>query len=470
MQNISHLGIFLAFPYAEANTFYREGIIRHQFFVLRALLTKYKDLQLEIWSVDINAEYFEKMFLDYLGEFQTRMEFRNIPLFLKTSNNEANDENSFKLSWRKRLIGKIKQYPIGQYLRKYKKWLSSNSFFSKKITEFRYNYTSPEQRFIVDYINRHHRCDVMYFTYNWGLGTYLNMPKVLVVHDLHTITHAQLFANEIGYKQLEIDNAMLLQNIRNFVANSTELIVLCEYVKKSQLSHLLPEIADNKVNVIYTPITVSESKQILDKVALMQKYKLPLDLVYIFYPTQIRAQKNLSVVVKALHHLHQQYGIKLSLVNTGEPKQYPPFAKLLKTLNLSSYFIQLSSISDQDLYAFYSHALAGVAPSYTEGNFPLQAMEALAMHTPVALAKMPIILDRLQTLNNYYAKQTLDEFFFASDDAEQLAQIFLHIKQIGKSAAFAKQQSLLDELQKYTWEQAAESYYNVLQKSRQSQV
>lgn len=85
------------------------------------------------------------------------------------------------------------------------------------------------------------------------------------------------------------------------------------------------------------------------------------------------------------------------------------------------------------------------------------------MHTPVALANVPIILDRLQMLDNY-DQNSLAEFFFDPDDAEKLAHIFLQIHQNGKQIAFAKQQNLLSELQKYTWDMAANNYYQVFQK------
>lgn len=463
MKNITRLGIYLAFPYAESHTFYREGIIRHQFFVLHALLKQYKDLNLEIWSVDINAAYFKQIFLEHLGQFQDRLEFCSVPLFYGNGSRNSSQALNFKMSWKKSMIAKIKRHPIGKLLRIYKKWLYSTAFFANKISTYKYNYDSPEQRFIVDYINQYHRCDLMYFTYNWGLGACLNMPKILVVHDLHTITYAQLFEDEVGKKQLEIDNAFLLENIRRFLANRSELIVLCEYVKKTQLCQLLPEISKDKINTIYTPIMVSEHINSIDKASLFKKYHLKPNLTYVFYPTQVRAQKNLSVVVKALHLLRTKHGLCLYLVSTGNPKHYPPLNKIIKQLKFSSYFIQLPSISDQDLYGFYAHSLCGVAPSYTEGNFPLQAMEALAMHTPVALANVQIILDRLQMLDNY-DQNSLAEFFFDPDDAEKLAHIFLQIHQNGKQIAFAKQQNLLSELQKYTWDMAANNYYQVFQK------
>lgn len=472
-QSVKCLGIYLAFPYAENASFHREGIIRHQFFVLRALLQNYPTLRLEIWSVDINAENFRLMFLEQLGDFQERLDFRNVPLFAHKPHNQNSDsQNSdsqnpelqqVRMSWKQRLISKIKRYPIGQYLRRYKKWLTSNPWFSKIINAYKYNYDNDYQRFIVKYINTYHNCDLMYFTYNWGLGARLNMPKVLVIHDLHTITHAELFAMEIGEEQLKKDNAMLLQNIQNFLANKTELIVLCDYVKNTQLCKFLPNIDVSKVHTIYTPITAPTKAQTMDKAELLQKYNLKPDLNYIFYPTQIRAQKNLAVVVRALDILRRKYGLTLYLVNTGEPRQYPPFAKLLSQLDFSHYFIRLSTLTDTDLYAFYRHAFCGVAPSYTEGNFPLQAMEALAMQTPVALAKVGVTLDRLQKLS--VDLQELQQFFFEPDDAETLAEILHNIWKIGKTEAFAKQQILLNELQKYTWDEASAKYYQVLQQT-----
>lgn len=448
------IGIWLAMHYPVSLAIYREGVVRHLFFVIEHLLQHYGFLRIELWCMDINAGVFKTLLEQYLPFYLDRISVREVSLRGKHP------------SFFQKLMAKVKS-ELSPYLwniwRSYKTRIYRVPLIRKKILSYKYNYGKPEQQFVVQYISQHAKADIFYFTFSWGLGAQLPQPKILVVHDLHTITHQHLFEKETHPEVTAKDNEMLLHNITAFLKNNTHIITLTNFIREKQLFYLLPEANKNNTSSIYTPIVWRKPESVIDKKALFRKFGLSLNIQYIFYPTQIRAQKNMAAIVRALHHLRIKEKIRLYIFSTGNQRQVPDLHLLIKQLKMRPYYIELGSLTDDELYAFHAHALMGAAPSYTEGNFPLQAMESLAMQTPIALADTEIVRDRCAILDNF-SFADMEKYMFQPDDYKELARIILYIMQHGKAHAFKEQQPLLSALSAYNWKDAATAYYECMRR------
>ncbi len=158
------------------------------------------------------------------------------------------------------------------------------------------------------------------------------------------------------------------------------------YLPKSRL-----EIDKDKIKVFYLP-----NLNILSK-AHSKNFALPNDLKkngYLFYPTQIRPNKNIPFLFKIFDQLIQR-GHDLKLVLTGSPRFNQKAFKVFQLLPSKDRIVFKEGISDNILRTLYKNAALLCFTSLAEGNFPPQIQEALVYDTPIVAPNLGFITERI---------------------------------------------------------------------------
>ncbi len=114
---------------------------------------------------------------------------------------------------------------------------------------------------------------------------------------------------------------------------------------------------------------------------IVKKYNIPER--YIFYPSQLLYVKNHVRLIKALHLIKQNHGIKIPLVLAGHHEEnYEEILTLVKRSGMSDQVMCLGFVSDKEIVALYKKSLALVYASLC-GPTNLPPLEAMILGTPV---------------------------------------------------------------------------------------
>ena len=329
----------------------------------------------------------------------------------------------------------------------------------KKLEIF-HNHTKDEkeQDTLAKLANRYSQADcflISIVTQENGLG--INRPKVVIMHDLATLEFYDYFIaqnpniiNWIKYGK---------HCVEEYGKQGTFFCGISEYVIKYQLLKFIKTVPEENTDYIYHASMVPEniSDKILDRNAVLEKYNITKK--YIFYPTQIRPYKNVITLLKAIKIL-QSKGIYLQLVLTADSnlKEDNKAYVYANENNLLNDIIFSGSVSEINLYSLYQYAEIMVSPSLFEGGFPLQALEALFMNTPVLMARIPVTLERLR--HEGIDPENCGLKLFEPEDEHDLANKMIDIL-INKKIILQEQQKVGDKLLSYTWDDVSKQYYKI---------
>lgn len=464
------IGVWLDFY--KTSSIKREGISRFAFYLVDNLL-KYHNCAIEFWFFPSNRIEIEDFFSPLTKKYPGRIEFKStkfksrykallytfstiIKLLFTSQVIEWKAPYGLYLSYLSenpnvflRLFDeRIVKYPIALLSRIF----YSISYFIKKTFRIKpsifvddlaveVNRTSEAEIFIIPVIG-----------HKLSLG--LKKQQLLVLHDLASMEFEDLF-RKAGYLIKEIN-----YNIRNYIdlliKQNSMFITHSLHVKENQIIKNFPCISSN-INAFFMPIMDSSisSTDLLNRKQLNEKFGV--DFQYIFYPSQIRPYKNLTVLLKAFKIILKKiHGIKLVLTNSNSLLKEDEL--FIKEQKLESHLIFTKSVDDLVLYSLYKHAEITVIPSLFEGNFPLQAMESLYMNTPVLLSKIPAALERIS-----YHKCSFFDYLFDPANAQDLANKILLILK-NKEKNMLAQEELRSKLLHISWKDFAENYFNFINK------
>jgi len=176
---------------------------------------------------------------------------------------------------------------------------------------------------------------------------------------------------------------------------------------------------------------------------------------YLLYVGTERPRKNLSTLLSAFALVkNESSGYRdLKLVKVGTPGRVDEFRRAtqaeVKRLGLEGDVIFVESVSDGDLAAYYSSAVALVVPSLYEG-FGLPLIEAMACGCPV-------IASRCSSLPEVAGDAAL---FFAPRDSEKLARLIRRVvAELDLRADLVKKG--FERVQLFSWERAAQQTLQV---------
>jgi glycosyltransferase involved in cell wall biosynthesis len=155
-------------------------------------------------------------------------------------------------------------------------------------------------------------------------------------------------------------------------------------------------VPPEKIRIFPLPRLNESSRRIeIDESPLLLKITKDLrGRRFIFYPTQNRPNKNLSLLVRVFAALLAE-GRDLALVLTGSIAGLGVVGELFEQDDLRELILSASGATDAELRWLYENCACLCLTSGLEGNFPPQINEALHYGAPVVATRLPMITEML---------------------------------------------------------------------------
>lgn len=309
--------------------------------------------------------------------------------------------------------------------------------------------------------NRYSQADCMVIpivTLKSGLD--LDFPRLVILLDLVTLEYYDYFIGIDPNLIYWIDDGR--KCAEEYGRQGIFFCGISNYVIIKQLLKYINTVRKENTGYIYLAAMIPDgiSKKLLSRRTIQNKYKI--EGRYIFYPTQIRPYKNIITLLKAVQLLRLN-NIDIKVVLTAEYgfKYDPKACEYSDNNGLWNRIIFCKSVPELDLYSLYAHAEAITVTSLFEGGFPLQALEALMMDTPVIMAKIPVTLERLA--HEGLAQESCGLLLYSPEDENGLAEgIRAILRDRGK--VVQNQERAKRKLLSYTWDDVSREYYERLSK------
>lgn len=199
-------------------------------------------------------------------------------------------------------------------------------------------------------------------------------PRVINIYDLFPITHSRMFSDDI---------VRTLQNVIDNIDKSSDWVICnSQYVKQDIRDKL--GIPTERIFVI--PLAAGSGIQLIDDKdylnAVLTKYGLS-EKGYFLGVSALQPRKNLVRLIRSFRKLLSMYeGVRLALVGAKGWKYEEVFSEIEKDQSLRKKIVFTGQVSDLELSALYTGAIAFVYPSLLEG-FGLPPLEAMKCGVPV---------------------------------------------------------------------------------------
>lgn len=400
------IGVWATFPYSIPNL-NREGISRFMAFMIPEISKKY-NLNVEVWCYSFNEEELRKIFASVADE----------KLVIVTEKNWIK-----KFSPRNDIIDAVGN------INESNDNLNAAAYYCSNA-----NIMLPM---------------IIYLDSVIGTGKRIFVPA----HDMAVADHYEEFiAKDPNFKFRHKD---ITSRAENLARNGAVFFSNCDTVRKNQVLRYIRNLKDENTTTVYLPVNIPEGieKNIISENDIRKKFNI--NGRYLFYPTQVRPYKNISLLVKAFSRLVDEYK-DLTLVLTGNTNDVPEVAELIKEKGINSRIKSLGSVSEYELYSIYKYAAAVPVPSLFEGGFPWQACEALFMNVPLAVSNIDVVQERIESLG--FTAESCGLCLFDPFDDEELSQKLADIIDY-REKTLSAQADFAQKLLSYSWSDAADKYY-----------
>ncbi len=407
------IGIWFGFPYEVSLR--REGITRFALYMLSALMERYS-VNCEIWAYSFNEAEIRAGFEPLLTDpnVQNRVHLITEKNFHKTLN--------------------IPSYQL-------------DSLLTINAQDDNLAWVAREYSEATCFLTA-----IVYLDNLIGAGKRLFVP----VHDLGIHEHYDDFISaDPFYKARFVD---IRSRAENLARSGAFMFSNSEFVRREHVLKHVSSIQEDRTSVIYLPVNIPKdiTKRLLSEKEVREKFDLKKS--YIFYPTQVRPYKNISVLVEALSILRKEKDIDVNLVLTGRPSDVPEVASLIQKHNLEKEVISLSAVTESELYSLYRYAAVAAVPTLLEGGFPWQACEALFMDTPLVVSDIPVVRERIEFCG--MAPEDSGLTLFNPENPLECASAIEKLIS-DKVRALQSQRAFRDTFLSYSWYDAAERYYEL---------
>ena len=228
--------------------------------------------------------------------------------------------------------------------------------------------------------------------------------SIVTIHDMIFLQHPEFYK--------PIDRRIYFNKVKFAVNNADHIVAISEQTKTDILNTF--KISEDRISVIYQSCNEvfydKRTTQELEQVK--QTWQLPKD--YILYVGALNENKNVKVILEAMHKLEGKLDIPLVIVGKGEAYKKVLLEYAQKN-NLTNRVIFSSDIADPtplELSSFYQLASVFVFPSFYEG-FGIPILEARFSGTPV-------IASNSSCLEEAGGDKSL---YFNPTNAEELAEL-----------------------------------------------
>lgn len=311
---------------------------------------------------------------------------------------------------------------------KYYKNLQVPKNFEKVLVHSRH-YSFSEQ-FELLKVLRKENPDLTHFLH-FNVPFFYNKPYVVTIHDLlmhtgigkeaSTLPGWKYVIKRLGYRII-FDHA---------VHNSKYIISPSQFVKKQIVKTY--GVLEQQISVMYEGVSL-ESTQSIHK---------PEN--YFLYVGNAYPHKNIKTLLRAIELLNEN-SKKICKVILVTPRDV--FTKRLKSqiaeMGVSKFVELKSGVDDTQLKDLYSHALAFVYPSFSEG-FGLPGLEAMHCKTRVVASSIEVFHEIYKTHVEYFDPSSSEELTFALQKiVDEKTEV--RSKKLANAYQFAKT---------YSWEKMA---------------
>jgi glycosyltransferase involved in cell wall biosynthesis len=180
------------------------------------------------------------------------------------------------------------------------------------------------------------------------------------------------------------------------------------------------------------------------------------DISYLFFPSQIRPNKNYLNLIRAYEIVLRKRYRHTKLVVTADFHADPEIFNYIRQRRLQYEIIPAYDLPSQVLAAFYHRAALVVNPTFYEGGFPFTFSEGMSVGTPSVMSRIPqteeVItgdLAKVMLFDPLSPEDMADRIVFGLDNKEQLLQL---------------QTPLYETLKQRTWQHVARDHIDVFAK------
>ena len=244
--------------------------------------------------------------------------------------------------------------------------------------------------------------DLIHFTSPFELdmgipNAVLPVPKIVTLHDLMSITHADILLTG-KYKLLK----PVFRYMAKMLKHADMLICVSRHTQEEMKRLLAPQIPNSALvlqgaGAQFVPAEPEETARVIRKYCLPQRFMLFLG--------GLSATKNLPALLKALSICPELP--KLAIAGAARQQDIEAMRRQFP----NSDALWLGKIPEEDIVPLYSAALLYVMPSLAEG-FGLPLAEAMACGTPPACSNRPPLTEVVQDA----------AFLFDPENPENIAQ------------------------------------------------
>lgn len=310
-----------------------------------------------------------------------------------------------------------------------------------KTHELKFLYFQPEKHFNLfgkqTYINsakikRLHsifspQCDLWHMTHqDSSFKPPTDSQVILTIHDLNFL-----------FKQHK-NHDRLLKKLQQKINRASIVTFISNYTKETCFQHL--DFSQKKTEVIYNGISLNYRKWNNDYPRKKQFKK------FLFSIGIISAKKNFSSLIPFMAKLSDYELVIAGRKNTSEGQE---LENLIRKYNLENRVHLIGNVSEDEKIWYYEHCEAFIFPSTQEG-FGMPVIEAMTFGKPVFVTNSTS-LPEVAGPHGYY---------FENFEPSEMEKVFENgMDDYAKNSA--KKKLIIDWTKKFSWEDAAQSYFKV---------
>ena len=286
----------------------------------------------------------------------------------------------------------------------------------------------------------------------------LDRPRVVCLHDLYTSEFAALFENSGRNRRLRFHGQRAARAAGALARSGTVFVSNSDHIRRTHALGLIKGLEERQTAVVLLPGPVPRGigAQLPARESVFNQFRITAP--YLFYATHVRPYKNVLTLLKALSIVRAD-GHDLRLVLTGRLGHDQASADFVEAANLTSAVISTGELSEPQMFALYRYATLVAVPTLSEGGFPWQALEAMAMEVPVVVSRIPVVLERLAY--HGVSPESCGLRLFEPMDERALARSIVEV--MGHREDVLQEQAPAREvLGSYGWKDVARQYYEIL--------
>jgi len=289
------------------------------------------------------------------------------------------------------------------------------------------------------------KLDLVHFPY-FSLPIFYKKPFVVTIHDLIINHFPTGKASTLPYPLYQVKRIGYNAVLHHAVTHAEKIIVPLHAVESDVITTL--HAPREKIVVTYEGVNVSLGAKHTQK-----KIQHSLPENYFLYVGNAYPHKNLDTLLDSFVQFRKDHQ-DVSLVLVGKDDYfYKQLTKRIATEAIDGVIFQ-HNVSDQELFALYSHAIAFISASYMEG-FGLPPLEALSSGCVVVLSDIPSFKEVCQDSAFYFDP-------YSATALKKQMQIVYNLDHKKKQVMLSKG---LQRVKEFSWTEMAEHTLRIYESS-----